>query len=151
MLGCNYIQCRLEFAFNNRRNMETPNKVNFYQQQTQSPSAMSPSESVSWPPNPEQSPTSSDESHRMIENQLNRSFDGAPGSKRGRPKSELLTSLMMQGSTSPSAIKCKFCHRVFPRDKSLSAHLRTHTGKFFVHFPRNLRGYKILIILFIFR
>jgi hypothetical protein len=40
-----------------------------------------------------------------------------------------LTTLMLQGSTSPSAIKCKFCNRVFPRDKSLSAHLRTHTGE----------------------
>lgn len=50
-------------------------------------------------------------------------------SKRGRPRSEALTSLMIQGSTSPSAIKCKFCNRVFPRDKSLQAHLRTHTGQ----------------------
>lgn len=49
--------------------------------------------------------------------------------KRGRPRSESLTNLMMQGSTSPSAIKCKFCNRVFPREKSLAAHLRTHTGE----------------------
>lgn len=48
--------------------------------------------------------------------------------RRGRPRSEALTTLMMEGSTSPSAIKCKFCHRVFPREKSLQAHLRTHTG-----------------------
>lgn len=112
--------------------METPNKTNFYQHKITSPIVLSPSGNSSWFPNPEESPniespTSSDESHRL--NELNRSFDGA-GSKRGRPKSELLTSLMMQGSTSPSAIKCKFCNRVFPRDKSLSAHLRTHTGKF---------------------
>lgn len=91
---------------------------------------MSPSDEALWHPNREESPTSSDESQRLQENQLNLSFDGAPGSKRGRPKSELLTTLMIQGSTSPSAIKCKFCNRVFPRDKSLSAHLRTHTGKF---------------------
>lgn len=51
-------------------------------------------------------------------------------SKRGRPRSEALTTLMIEGSTSPSAIKCKYCHRVFPRDKSLQAHLRTHTGEF---------------------
>lgn len=89
---------------------------------------MSPSEQASWLPNADESPTSSDESQRLAENQLNRSFDGAGSSKRGRPKSELLTTLMIQGSTSPSAIKCKFCNRVFPRDKSLSAHLRTHTG-----------------------
>lgn len=50
-------------------------------------------------------------------------------SKRGRPRSECLTTLMMEGSTSPSAIKCTFCNRVFPREKSLQAHLRTHTGE----------------------
>lgn len=50
--------------------------------------------------------------------------------RRGRPRSEALTSLMIEGSTSPSAIKCGFCNRVFPREKSLQAHLRTHTGTF---------------------
>uniref|UniRef100_A0A182MFX1 C2H2-type domain-containing protein n=1 Tax=Anopheles culicifacies TaxID=139723 RepID=A0A182MFX1_9DIPT len=49
--------------------------------------------------------------------------------KRGRPRSEALTTLMVEGSISPSAIKCKFCNRVFPREKSLQAHLRTHTGE----------------------
>lgn len=48
--------------------------------------------------------------------------------RRGRPRSEALTNLMIEGSTSPSAIKCGFCNRVFPREKSLQAHLRTHTG-----------------------
>lgn len=48
--------------------------------------------------------------------------------RRGRPRSEALTTLMIEGSTSPSAIKCGFCNRVFPREKSLQAHLRTHTG-----------------------
>lgn len=52
--------------------------------------------------------------------------------KRGRPRSESLTNLMIEGSTSPSAIKCKFCNRVFPREKSLAAHLRTHTGEHIV-------------------
>lgn len=49
--------------------------------------------------------------------------------RRGRPRADALTNLMMQGSTSPSSIKCTFCNRVFPREKSLQAHLRTHTGK----------------------
>lgn len=49
--------------------------------------------------------------------------------RRGRPRSEALTTLMIEGSTSPSAIKCTYCNRVFPREKSLQAHLRTHTGK----------------------
>lgn len=48
--------------------------------------------------------------------------------RRGRPRSEALTTLMIEGSTSPSSIKCGFCNRVFPREKSLQAHLRTHTG-----------------------
>lgn len=57
------------------------------------------------------------------------SSSGGREHKRGRPRSESLTNLMMEGSTSPSAIKCKFCNRVFPREKSLAAHLRTHTGE----------------------
>lgn len=95
----------------------TPNKIN----STASPSA----ENHSWFANTtdsiEQSPSSCDN--------LNKSIDSVTTGRRGRPKSEILSTLMMQGSTSPSAIKCKFCNRVFPRDKSLSAHLRTHTGK----------------------
>jgi hypothetical protein len=50
-------------------------------------------------------------------------------SKRGRPRADAITDLMVEGSTSPSAIKCHFCNRVFPREKSLQAHLRTHTGR----------------------
>ncbi|PSN52055.1 hypothetical protein C0J52_04546 [Blattella germanica] len=50
-------------------------------------------------------------------------------SKRGRPRADAITNLMVEGSTSPSAIKCRFCNRVFPREKSLQAHLRTHTGE----------------------
>ncbi|CAG2101784.1 unnamed protein product [Medioppia subpectinata] len=49
--------------------------------------------------------------------------------KRGRPRLEEITSLILTGSTSPSAIKCEVCNRVFPREKSLQAHLRTHTGE----------------------
>ncbi|XP_063990962.1 uncharacterized protein LOC135169684 [Diachasmimorpha longicaudata] len=49
--------------------------------------------------------------------------------RRGRPRADALTNLMKQGSTSPSSIKCTFCNRVFPREKSLQAHLRTHTGE----------------------
>lgn len=54
--------------------------------------------------------------------------------KRGRPRSEALTTLMVEGSISPSAIKCRYCNRVFPREKSLQAHLRTHTGRDHVNF-----------------
>ncbi|XP_026289877.1 Krueppel homolog 1-like [Frankliniella occidentalis] len=49
--------------------------------------------------------------------------------KRGRPRADAITNLMKQGTTSPSSIKCRYCNRVFPREKSLQAHLRTHTGE----------------------
>lgn len=52
------------------------------------------------------------------------SSGSSSSSKRGRPKSENLTNLIIEGKGSPSAIKCRFCGRVFPRDKSLNAHER---------------------------
>lgn len=48
--------------------------------------------------------------------------------KRGRPRADAITHLIVEGATSPSAIKCTYCNRVFPREKSLQAHVRTHTG-----------------------
>ncbi|XP_014213304.1 uncharacterized protein LOC106642893 [Copidosoma floridanum] len=49
--------------------------------------------------------------------------------RRGRPRADELPGLMLEGSTSPSSIKCKYCERVFPRDKSLKAHEDLHLGK----------------------
>ncbi|RUS72967.1 hypothetical protein EGW08_019270, partial [Elysia chlorotica] len=49
--------------------------------------------------------------------------------KRGRPRSDLITALMVEGTSSRSRIRCNKCGRVFPREKSLQAHLRTHTGE----------------------
>lgn len=49
--------------------------------------------------------------------------------RRGRPRLDSITTLILEGTTSPSSIKCNVCNRVFPRDKSLRAHLRTHTGE----------------------
>lgn len=54
---------------------------------------------------------------------------GRENNRRGRPRSEILPTLIFEGVTSPSSIKCKFCNRAFPREKSLQAHLRTHTGE----------------------
>jgi len=39
--------------------------------------------------------------------------------KRGRPRADVITHLIHEGSSSPSGIKCKVCNRVFPREKSL--------------------------------
>ncbi|XP_031622571.1 zinc finger protein rotund-like [Contarinia nasturtii] len=72
--------------------------------------------------------TSSNISTSSHNNTPNASADGREN-RRGRPRSEALTHLMIEGSTSPSSIKCTFCNRVFPREKSLQAHLRTHTGE----------------------
>ena len=52
---------------------------------------------------------------------------------RGRPRAETIPDLQREGVTfpveSPNGIKCRVCSRVFPREKSLQAHMRTHTGK----------------------
>lgn len=133
-------------------NNTTPNKTNPNHHFN---STSNQNSSWSWMPNQEESPTSINEEVVSRGAELNKSFDSATAgnssSKRGRPKSELLTTLMIQGSTSPSAIKCKFCNRVFPRDKSLSAHLRTHTGIILhnimiINIFICARGYKNLII-----
>jgi hypothetical protein len=63
-------------------------------------------------------------------------FSSPPGSsdehdeqtKRGRPRANVIQSLINRGSTADSAIRCQVCNRVFPREKSLQAHMRTHTG-----------------------
>ena len=39
--------------------------------------------------------------------------------KRGRPRADVITHLILEGSSSPSGIKCRICNRVFPREKSL--------------------------------
>ncbi|KAL3869377.1 hypothetical protein ACJMK2_042062 [Sinanodonta woodiana] len=49
--------------------------------------------------------------------------------RRGRPRAEKIYSLILEGTVSRSNIRCKICNRVFPRDKSLQAHMRTHTGE----------------------
>jgi len=49
--------------------------------------------------------------------------------KRGRPRAEKISSLILEGALSANSIRCRICSRVFPREKSLQAHMRTHTGK----------------------
>jgi len=50
--------------------------------------------------------------------------------KRGRPPANAIQSLISQGSVAESSIRCRYCSRVFPREKSLQAHMRTHTGSY---------------------
>ena len=47
---------------------------------------------------------------------------------RGRPKAEMINYLIVEGAQSCSPIRCDICGRVFPREKSLQAHKRTHSG-----------------------
>lgn len=49
--------------------------------------------------------------------------------RRGRPKLDAIKCLISNASESKSAIRCHTCNRVFPREKSLQAHIRTHTGE----------------------
>ncbi|XP_032873597.1 zinc finger protein 367 [Amblyraja radiata] len=51
------------------------------------------------------------------------------GTRRGRPRAELIRDLINEGEHSSSRIRCSTCNRVFPREKSLQAHKRTHTGE----------------------
>ncbi|KAL4630084.1 zinc finger protein 367 [Arapaima gigas] len=51
------------------------------------------------------------------------------GTRRGRPRAETVRELISEGENSSSRIRCNVCHRVFPREKSLQAHKRTHTGE----------------------
>ncbi|KAM4808606.1 zinc finger protein 367 [Rhinophrynus dorsalis] len=51
------------------------------------------------------------------------------GIRRGRPRAETVRDLISEGEHSSSRIRCNICNRVFPREKSLQAHKRTHTGE----------------------
>ncbi|XP_004846152.1 zinc finger protein 367 [Heterocephalus glaber] len=58
--------------------------------------------------------------------------DGGPlkdGIRRGRPRADTVRDLINEGEHSSSRIRCNICNRVFPREKSLQAHKRTHTGE----------------------
>lgn len=99
--------------------MHTPTRLrpvqNFYSPSSGSDSIISPDLSTSFnSPSPSSSRISPPSS--------------SSSSKRGRPKSETLTNLITEGKDSQSNIKCKYCSRVFPRDKSLNAHERIHLG-----------------------
>eukprot|EP00074_Homo_sapiens_P066699 XP_011516647.1 zinc finger protein 367 isoform X1 [Homo sapiens] len=50
------------------------------------------------------------------------------GIRRGRPRADTVRDLINEGEHSSSRIRCNICNRVFPREKSLQAHKRTHTA-----------------------
>ena len=70
------------------------------------------------------------ESARNVELSPSSSCGGSPGICRGRPRAEMIAELRKAGSERDGggAIRCEICQRVFPREKSLQAHMRTHTG-----------------------
>ena len=39
--------------------------------------------------------------------------------KRGRPRADHISHLILEGTNSPSGIRCRVCSRIFPREKSL--------------------------------
>ena len=51
--------------------------------------------------------------------------------KRGRPRADEIRELIQEGSSSPSEIKCRTCHRVFPREKSLQVRSLRPQSHFF--------------------
>ena len=46
-------------------------------------------------------------------------YSNQDSGKRGRPRADHISHLILEGTSSPSGIKCKVCNRVFPREKSL--------------------------------
>jgi hypothetical protein len=69
--------------------------------------------------------TSIDSSNENSENQCRKSSF----IRRGRPKLDTIKSMMTTETLANSSIRCSLCNRVFPREKSLQAHIRTHTGE----------------------
>ena len=68
--------------------------------------------------------------------------------RRGRPRADKISSLIVEGSNTASNIRCTICSRVFPREKSLQAHLRTHTGKLGLKFESTKLKVKVTLTYF---
>ena len=66
---------------------------------------------------PESMPISSPPDPQALNMSMDKSLTDS--GKRGRPRADLITSLIQEGTSSPSGIKCSICGRVFPREKSL--------------------------------
>lgn len=84
--------------------------------------ALSPG-SVSGDASPTETPTAGEVDTASSPDQMK------DGNRRGRPRADTVRELITEGETSSSRIRCNICNRVFPREKSLQAHKRTHTGE----------------------
>ena len=71
-------------------------------------------------------PSSSQSSNSEESSQ--KSESGKNKNRVGRPKKSDVQQLQAEGEISTSEMKCLVCKRVFPRIKSLEAHMRIHTG-----------------------
>lgn len=69
-----------------------------------------------------------DDNSSLLGGENNENSDNSQA-RRGRPKLDAIKCLISSASDSKSAIRCHTCNRVFPREKSLQAHIRTHTGE----------------------
>lgn len=98
-----------------------------------SPSSTSPSPSVSpsSPPKitPPNSPPPLISTPQQSSTSPTSSTSPSSVTLRGRPKADLVNKLIAEGQQSCSSIRCDVCGRVFPREKSLQAHKRTHSGE----------------------
>ncbi|XP_063769812.1 zinc finger protein 367 isoform X2 [Pseudophryne corroboree] len=70
-----------------------------------------------------------DPGHDVIGTSAAAGEDSLDAIRRGRPRAETVRDLINEGEHSSSRIRCNICNRVFPREKSLQAHKRTHTGE----------------------
>lgn len=67
-------------------------------------------------------------------NERERFKDAQDSGKRGRPRADHISQLVLEGTSSPSGIKCRVCNRVFPREKSLQVSLNSYSHTIFTQF-----------------
>ena len=72
----------------------------------------------------------------------------ADSGKRGRPRADVITTLIQEGSSSPSGIKCRICGRVFPREKSLQVIISCQDCATLIQII-NSKGFGLISLFFI--
>lgn len=81
------------------------------------------------PPSPPPTPKTPDETLFLCQSSLDSPTTPGLVPPRGRPRAAVVNMLIQEGQSSCSSIRCNVCGRVFPREKSLQAHKRTHSGE----------------------